>query len=249
MAKASIAINDSFIFKFPKREEESSYDEAKKEIITTYQPHPLCLLEHFLANAHRIEVAHKGITDSYMDWQYHFNPATDPLYLLEMQLEFDAKDENNMGGYNWEFSVPAESKLTFSDSKVYEEDEEFSYVSILISGEISWDFNPNHFKKIKEKMERYCPWEDVAMGLRLTLRENYLWKKGDFPGFKSGMEVPKGDQTIDNLPFVLDRVPKSWCVITHREPKKEWEVAVKHWTKLAEKNVTFGGKYLAPFNP
>ena len=127
-----------------------------------------------------------------MDWQYHFNPATDPLYLLEMQLEFDAKDENNMGGYNWEFSVPAESKLTFSDSKVHEEDEEFSYVSILISGEISWDFNPNHFQKIKEKMERYCPWEDVAMGLRLTLWENYLWKKGDFPGFKSGMEVPKG---------------------------------------------------------
>jgi len=41
-------------------------------------------------------------------------------------------------------------------------------------------------------MERYCPWEDVAMGLRLTLWENYLWKKGDFPGFKSGMEVPKG---------------------------------------------------------
>ena len=32
-------------------------------------------------------------------------------------------------------------------------------------------------------------------------------------------------------------------------PKKEWEVAVKHWTKLADKNVTFGGKYLAPFNP
>lgn len=235
MAKASITINDSFIFRFPKKDGESL--------------HPTCLLQHFLAHTHCIEVAHKGITGSYMDWQYHFNPTTDPLYLLEMQLEFEAKDENNLGGYNWEFSLPEDSKLTFSDSKVHEEDEEFYYVSMHISGEISWDFKPNHFQKINEKMEHYCPWEDVAMGLRLTLRENYLWTKGDFPDYKSGMDVPEGEQTSDNLPFVLDRMPKSWCVITHRAPKKDWEVAYKHWTELSDKNVRFGGKFLSPFNP
>jgi hypothetical protein len=235
MAKASITLNDSFIFRFPKKDGESS--------------HPTCLLEHFLANAHRIEIAHKGITDKYMDWQYHFSPDTDPLYLLEMQLEFEAKDENIIGGYNWEFSAPADSKLTFGDLKVHDEDDEFKYLSLRITGEISWDFKPNHFQKINENMANYCPWEDVAMNLRMTLRENYLWKKGDFPGYKSAKEVPAGEQTADNLPFVLDCMPKSWCVIQHREPKKEWEMSYKHWTNLKDKNVTFGGKYLSPFNP
>jgi hypothetical protein len=103
---------------------------------------------------------------------------------------------------------------------VHEEDEEFEYLMIRIAGEISWDFKPNHFQKIQEKMEEYCPWEDVAMGLRLTLRENYLWKKGDFSGYKSGMGVPESEQTIDNLPFILDLMPKSWCIISHRDPKE-----------------------------
>ena len=234
MAKASIVLDDTFIFKFPKKDGEISL--------------PECLLEHFLAHTHRIEVANKSIADKYMDWEYRFNPASDPLYLLELRLHFEAKDENIRGGYAWEFSVPADNKLTFSDPIVHDEDEEFHYLSIHIAGEISWDFKPNHFKKINEKMERYCSWEDVAMDVRLTLRENFLWTKGDFPGYKSGMDVPEEEQSADNLPFVLDRMPKSWCVIQHRDPIKDWEVVEKHWTKLEDKNVTYGGKYLSPFN-
>ena len=234
MAKSSISLDDTFIFRFPKRDREIT--------------HPSCLLKHFLVHSHRIEVAHKGITDKYMDWQYHFNPATDPLYLLEMELIFTPKDENTKGGYSWGFSIPEDNKLTFGNPEVQEEDEEFKYLSIPIAGEITWDFKPNHFRKINEEMERHCPWEDVAMTLRLTLRENYLWTKGEFPGYKSGMDIPEEDQTIDNLPFVLDRMPKFWCVIQHRDPIKDWEVAYKHWTKLEDKNVTFGGKYLSPFN-
>ena len=61
------------------------------------------------------------------------------------------------------------------------------------------------------------------MGLRLTLREKLPLTR-DFPDYKSGMDVPEGEQTIDNLPFVLDRMPKSWCVITRCPPKKDWEV-------------------------
>ena len=232
MAKASITLDDSFIFRFPKKDGDSLL--------------PTCLLEHFLAHAHRIEIAHKGITDNYMNFRYHFSPDTDPLYLLEMKLVFEAKD-----GYalSWEISAPADSKLTFSNLKVHDEDDEFKYLSLRIAGELSWDFKPNHFQKIKEKMASYCQWEDVGMDLRMTFRENYLWKRGDFPGYKSGMEVPAGEQTANNLPFVLDRMPKSWCVIQHREPKKKWEISYKYWTKLKDKNVTFGGKYLSPFNP
>ena len=235
MAKASITLDDTFVFKFPQKDGEIS--------------HPKCLLEHILAHAHRIEVAHKGITDKYMDWQYRFNPATDPLYLLEMQLEFEARDENIIGGYAWEFSLPASNKLIFSDLKVLEEDAKFKYVSIHIAGVVAWEFKPNHFQKINEKMEHYCAWEDVALDLRLTLRENYLWTKGDFPGYKSGMDVSVEEQTVQNLPFILDRMPKSWCVIQHRDPIKDWEVTDKHWTRLKDKNVSFGGKYLSPFNP
>jgi hypothetical protein len=249
MAKASISLNDTFTFKFPQRKEESSWDEANKKIVTEFEPYPGCLLEHFLTHAHRIEFAHKGITSKFMDWQHQYKPEADAFYLLEMSLEFQPKDGNKVGGYTWMFDAPADNKLAFSDLKKVEEDEEWAYLSIHIQGEITWDFKPNHLAKIRQNMDRHCSWDEVAMNLGMIFRENYLWKNEGFSGYKAGMEVLESEQTIDNLPFILDRMPKSFWSISHRSPKKEWELAQKHWLKLSDKNITFGGKYLSRFNP
>ena len=147
MAKASIVLDDTFIFKFPKKDGEISL--------------PECLLEHFLAHTHRIEVANKSIADKYMDWEYRFNPASDPLYLLELRLHFEAKDENIRGGYAWEFSVPADNKLTFSDPIVHDEDEEFHYLSIHIAGRSHGISNPTISRKSMKK------WSAIARGRML----------------------------------------------------------------------------------
>lgn len=254
MAKASISIDDSFVLKFPKSKEENAYDEVTEEFVTTYDPYPACILEHFLNHPHRIELNHKGITGMNMDWEYQYNSDSDPFYLLEIQLEFIAKDGGKTGGYNWPLSVHVDkTQLSFADFNVLQDDGEFTYVSVHISAEISWDFKSKDLAKIMDYMNKNCgcPWEDVAMGLRFNFRDNYLWKKGDFLGYKSGMDVPKDEQTVENLPFILDRMPSVFCVLNHRlpDPEKEWEIGDKYWTKLEDKNVTFGGKYLSPFNP
>lgn len=188
-----------------------------------------------------------------MNWQYQFDPAADPFYLLEMQLEFKSRNNNIKGGYHWPISAPEDkTNLSFADFNLADEDDLFNYVSVHISGDVSWDFKPTHFAEIQEYMDKNgSGWEEVAMGLRMTFRDNYLWKQGGFPEYTSNADIPTADQTINNLPFILDRMPKSFCVLEHRDPNPmmQWEIDYKHWTKLSDKNVKFGGKFLSPFNP
>ena len=240
MAKSTIKLNDNFVFKFPKKYEDPTSTEESY--------YPKCLLEHLLSSEDRIEIAHKGITSKFSDWKYKFNPMIDPFYILEISLRFCSKDENKVGGYSWEFGVPEENKLVFCDMKKLEEDEDLIYFGVKIQGEITWDFKSNHWDKIKQKMKSICPWDDVALNISMNLRANYLWDKGDFPEYKKGENIPETEQTSDNLPFVLDKIPNSFLMVNHREPKKNWELSEKHWMKLSDINITFLGKYLSTFN-
>ena len=239
MAKSTIKLEDNFVFKFPKKKQDPTSTEESY--------YPKCLFEHLLSNEDRIEIAHKGITSKFIDWKYKFNSITDPFYILEISLSFCSKDENELGGYRWEFSVSEENKLVFSDIKKLEEDENLIYFSVKIKGEITWDFKPNHLDKIKQKMKSFCPWDEVALEINMNLRSNFLHSRY-FPEYKKGEEIPETEQTSDNLPFVLDKIPNSFATIYHREPKRNWELTEKHWMKLSDKNITFEGKYLSPYN-
>ena len=239
MAKSTIKLEDNFVFKFPKKKQDPTSTEESY--------YPKCLFEHLLSNEDRIEIAHKGITSKFIDWKYKFNPITDPFYILEISLSFCSKDENELGSYQWEFSVSEENKLVFSDIKKLEEDENLIYFSVKIKGEITWDFKPNHLDKIKQKMKSFCPWDEVALEINMNLRSNFLHPRY-FPEYKKGEEIPETEQTSDNLPFVLDKIPNSFATIYHREPKRNWELSEKHWMKLSDKNITFEGKYLSPYN-
>lgn len=247
MAKSSIILNDTFIFRFPKKEWNP------RTIETSF--YPKCLFEHLLSNEDRIEIAHKGITSKFTDWRYKFNPITDPFYILEISLSFCSIDENNVGGYKWGLSVSEENKLVFSDIKKLEEDDNLIYFSVKIQGEITWDFTPNQWYKIKQYMKRFskCTWDEVALDISMELRSNFL-QPHYFPEYTQSKlkspnrEIPKSGQTSDNLPFILDNIPNSFLEVYHRDPKKNWELTEKHWTKLSDKNITFGGKYLSSFN-
>jgi hypothetical protein len=239
MAKSTIKLDDNFVFKFPKKKQDPTNTEESY--------YPKCLFEHLLSNEDRIEIAHKGITSKFIDWKYKFNPITDPFYILDISLSFCSKDENELGGYLWDFSVSEENKLVFSDIKKLEEDENLIYFSVKVKGEITWDFKPNHLDKIKQKMKSFCPWDEVALDINMNLRSNFLHPRY-FSEYKKGEEITETEQTSDNLPFVLDKIPNSFATIYHREPKRNWELSKKHWMKLSDKNITFEGKYLSPYN-
>jgi hypothetical protein len=246
MAKSTIKLDDNFVFKFPKKKRDSTTTEESY--------YPKFLFEHLLSNEDRIEIAHKGITSKFTDWRYKFNPITDPFYILEISLSFCSKDENNVGGYSWGLSVSEENKLVFSDMEKLEEDDNLIYFSVKIQGEITWNFTPNQWDKIKQNMERFskCTWDEVALDIYMELRSNFLHPRY-FPEYTQSTltpnsEIPESEQTSDNLPFVLDKIPKSFLRVYNRDPKKNWEFSEKHWMKLSDKNITFGGKYLSTFN-
>jgi hypothetical protein len=182
------------------------------------------------------------------------NPQLYPFYILEISLSFGSKDEDNLGGYRWELSVSEENKLVFSDMKKLEEDDNLIYFSVKIQGEITWNFTPNQWNKIKQNTEKFskCTWDEVALDINMKLRSNFLHPRY-FPEYTQSTitpnrEIPESEQTSDNLPFVLDKIPNSLVTIYHRDPKKNWEFSEKHWMKLSDKNITFGGKYLSPYN-
>lgn len=239
MAKSTIKLDDNFVFKFPKK---------KQDLTTTEESYyPKFLFEHLLSNEDRIEIAHEGITSKFIDWKYKFDPITDPFYILEISLSFCSKDENIIGGYRWEFNVSEKNKLVFSDLKKLEEDENLIYFSVNVKGEITWDFKPNHLDKIKQKMNSFCPWDEVALDIHMNLRSNFLHPRY-FPEYKKDEKIPETEQTPDNLPFILDNIPNSSATVCHRQPKRNWELSEKHWMKLSDKNITFEGKYLSPYN-
>ena len=122
MAKSTIKLDDNFVFNFPKKKQDPR--------TTDESYYPKFLFEHLLSNEDRIEIAHKGITSKFIDWNYKFNPITDPFYILEISLRFCSKDENNVGGYSWGLSVSEENKLVFSDIKKLEEDDNLIYFSV-----------------------------------------------------------------------------------------------------------------------
>ena len=62
-------------------------------------------------------------------------------------------------------------------------------------------------------MKSICPWDDIALNISMNLRANYLWDKGDFPEYKKGENIPETEQTSDNLPFVLDKIPNSFLIV------------------------------------
>lgn len=247
MSKSTIKLDDNFVFKFPKKKQDPR--------TTDESYYPKFLFEHLLSNEDRIVIAHKGITSKFIDWKYKFNPITDPFYILEISLSFCSKDENELGGYRWEFSVSEENKLVFSDIKKLEEDDNLIYFSVKIQGEITWDFTLNQWDKIKQNMKRFskCTWDEVALDINMQLRSNFLHPRY-FPEYTQSTikspnrEIPESEQTSDNLPFVLDKIPNSFATIYHREPKRNWELSEKHWMKLSDKNITFEGKYLSTFN-
>jgi hypothetical protein len=239
MAKSTITLNDNFIFKFPKKHQNPTYGKESY--------YPDILFKHLLSSEDRIEIAHSGITSKFTDWSYKFNPLVDPFYILDISLGFCSKDENVIGGYQWEFSVPEGNKLGFSDIKKLEEDENLIYFSVIIKGEITWDFKPSHFEKIKQKMMSFSPWGEVVLNINMKLRSNFLHSRY-FPEYKKGGEIPEIQQTYDNLPFILDKTPNSFTTIYYREPRINWELSEKYWMKLLDKNIIFGGKYLSPYN-
>ena len=238
MANTTILLDDVFIFNFPKKYQDPTSTEESD--------YPDVLFEHLLSSENRIEIAHNGITSKFTDYSYKFNTLTDPYYILEISLGFCSK-ENRLAAYQWDLSVSEENNLVFSNIKKQEEDDNFIYFSVKIKGEITWDFKPNHFDKIKQKMISLCPWDEVGLNINMNLRSNFLHSRY-FPEYKKGEDIPKTEQTSNNLPFILDKIPNSFAKIYHREPKISWEFPTKHWMKLTDKNITFGGKYLSPFN-
>ena len=240
MARTELALNGMYVFKFSKFDG----DPAR----TSSNPIAQCVLEHFLAHPHRIQLNTKALADEFFNWAHVPNRETDPYYLLEFSLVFDLGPAM-VGGLAWEvLDFSSESRLELGVPTVQAEDDDFQYIGMRIEANLIWDMKPQHWQKITESIERQGGrWEDSRIEIQLTFRANGLFSRV-FPAFKRGMDVPVSEQTATNLAFVLERMPPVVCVVFTRPPEKPWEWEAPHWNRASAETVQFSGKFLARYN-
>lgn len=237
MSKATITINDDFIFTFEKKTA-GSVDDIRD--IPDY------VKKYFIENYENLHLKDEGINKKQLQWpKYIPDLKTDPLYLLEVEMYFYG---NSIGGILYRPDFTEDSTISANFVEIVEEDDEKYYMRFKIIGELIWDFKANHLNNYKNHVEKNgSSWEDAKIALKLSFIVNHLYKRAlDYD--ENGNSLPSEPENENNLRFVLGITPIIYSNLRNYKPQKEWEKNLKFWELLIDKNVTFGGNYLKHFN-
>lgn len=238
MAKASIKINDEFIFHFLKKTAGSVAD------IRTI---PNYVKNHFINNFQRVQLLDQSI----MKKMYIFPKPrpdlnVDPFYMLGVELYFSGKRLGSIL-YCPDYADNSSLSVDLIDEN-HDEDEEFYYLKFKISAELFWDFKPNHFKNYKTHVEnKESTWEESKLDLRISFGGDYLYSNA-LKYDEKGEYLPTEAEGENNLKFILNITGNVASVTKNYPPEKEYEKKLKVWELLSQKNITFEGDYLKHFN-
>tara|TARA_Y100000816_G_scaffold148709_1_gene105643 strand:+ start:1774 stop:2577 length:804 start_codon:yes stop_codon:yes gene_type:complete len=265
MAKATIEIDDQFIFTWDKT---TAGSEAQKRRI------PQFVKEFFEKNiSTRTELADDNFYDKYVkkfydgdtrvkNWapgvsekKYKANPEMDSLFLVELELLFSGK---KLGGILYRPELTKDSKIDVKLIEVVEDNEEQCVYNFQLTGSLIWDYKSSHFKKHVEAVERcMSTWDDAKVDVRINFRDNYEVTrlfKFDEKGYtldKAIAPVVLIDQKIvgkpedeTNLCFMLDIMPNVLTIVSNDESWKDRKSESPNWKPLNTKNIHMKCKYL-----
>lgn len=236
MPKASIKMNDDFIFLFSKR---TVGNESETRVIPNY------VLDHFLKNYKRFQILDESIQKKYSEYSnYVIDLNSEPFFLLEFELTYSG---SALGGILQRLNVTEESEVSVNYIETIFEDDEFFYLKFNISGQVYWDFKPTHLKKFQTYVENHKgTWDNANIYLRLNFRDNFLYT--DSLKYNHGSSIPEEPESADNIRFILEISPNIFSTIKNYKPQNKWELESKFWQMFDEKDITLVGKYLEHFN-
>jgi hypothetical protein len=227
MAKATIEINDNFNFRFSKKTVGSS--DSIRQI-------PLFVKQYFEENiSKRFQLKNDLFYDKYKaSWtprygyeKYIPNPEIDPLFLIEIELNYSGA---KLGGILYRPDFTKDSKIDIRLLDIMVSDDQYWYFNFQIDGLLFWDYKLSHLKHHKEHVERHgTPWDEVSKSVRLNFRDNYevtnsfkYDNKGELPNqpVKIINQKKQGfPEEKTNLGFILDILPNVFSVIENDELK------------------------------
>jgi len=237
MPKASINLNDDFIFLFPRR---TVGNESETRLIPKY------VLKYFLDNYKRFQISDENIQKKYAEYSNYIpDLKTEPLFLLEFELSYSG---TKIGGILQRLKITEASKVTVNYIETLFDDDEYYYLKFNISGQVDWDFKPTQLNKIQVYIDSHKGnWETALIDLRLNFRNNFLYTDS-LKYDQNGNSIPEQAESADNIRFILDISPNVFSTIKNHQPQNTWELQSKFWQMFNEKNISFGGKYLEHFN-
>jgi hypothetical protein len=226
MAKSKLIINDTFTFTLPKRApraEEDFSNDAK---------------EFFFNGLSKIsfldKAENKNLNTPASSWVFNVNE--DPFFLFEIKFSFSGI---KIGGleYKPEFNVEGDFQIDYSDLKVEEHETEYKF-SLGISVSLNWDYKSTEYNKQKAYIEKNlgASWEQAKLGIRFNIIKN--------PKAVSCLEFDKSLSEHKETLELLKQLPSAYSVMYSYSPQREYELKMKVWQKIKEKNVVLESSYL-----
>ncbi|MFC5192896.1 hypothetical protein ACFPIK_14060 [Algoriphagus aquatilis] len=236
MAKHKIKLDDSFFFSFPKIMPVSETE--KYEISDS-------VLLNFIENCENFQLRDLIFSKKYQNLldKATVNFEIEPLYLLEFDIAFSGI---KLGGILHRPDFIDGSKVNlYSIDKNYTEDDNNYYIRISLRGELIWDFKTNYLNKYKAHVEyKGSKWENTKLDIRINFRSNPIKVVGLNKLIQDNDNSAITKEYLE-LKDTLEKTPNIHSLIKNYSPEKSWELKIKHWQKLSEKNIKFDGTYFS----
>jgi hypothetical protein len=238
MPKHKIKINDTFVFTFPKLMPGSESD--------TFLI-PSSVLEHFIENCGRFKLKDSNTSNRTISIAQinSSDLAVEPPYWLEIEITFSGE---KLGGTLHRPDFIEGSRLDLvSINKKYIEDDLNYYLEISLEGEAVWEFKSNYYKKYLSAVENAgSKWENAKLEIRINFRTSHILKTNLNRLIKDSVDDHSANE-YRKLKEILDSTPNIPSLIRNYKPEKKWELELKYWQNLKEKELNLEGPYLREF--
>jgi hypothetical protein len=246
MPKASIEINDDFVFRF------SKYTVGSEETIREI---PEFVKLHFINNVgQRIQLKDEVFLGQYRNRsRTDINTDTSSLFLAEIELSFSGK---KIGGIGYAPVFTSDSKFQVNFIETVGEDEQDVLLKFNVVSSLFWDFKSSDLNKLTSGLEwKESTWEKAKIELRINFRNNFL-AADTFVYDSSGNKLPnqpfevldgklKGiPEDESNLGFILEIMPNVFSIVKSVDPETQFELNNPYFQKMSSKNIHMKSKYL-----
>jgi hypothetical protein len=248
MAKATLKINDDFVFCFSKNT--VGYTDSIRQI-------PEFVSKYFVEN-----VSTNFLLFDEEFWNADYvemsrlvskNLASTSAYFLEVELSFSGK---KIGGINYKPKYSKESKVKVSFVDFAGETDEDLFLKFHVEAELFWDYKSSDHKKQVAYIEKSeSSWEESKVQIRLNFRNNSILidsmiydengrKLAQAPVATIDSKTTGFPEDENNLCFILSITPNVFSLVNKLGNDDKPNSVYPHIDLLQNKKIQLTSKYL-----
>ncbi len=248
MAKATLKINDEFVFCFSKN---------TVGFTDSIRPIPEFVSKYFVEN-----VSTNFLLFDEEFWNADYvemsrlvskNLASTSAYFLEVELSFSGK---KIGGITYKPKYTKDSKVKVSFVDFAGETDEDLFLKFHVEAELFWDYkSSDHKKQVDFLAKSESSWEESKIEIRLNFRKNSILidsmiydengrKLAQAPIATIDSKITGFPEEENNLCFILSITPNVFSVVNKLGNDDKPNSVYPHIDLIQNKKILLASKYL-----